>query len=523
MIQDLNTNNNDITVNFLSDENFSCILTKLTSIKNSIMNYNNDKIVIAFCGGFSSGKSSLINCLLENVFSLPCGIIPTTKIVTRLEYGYKIAAYYEMENKKFPIKRDDLFEIIMGKSLLPSNIKEIVIEIPVPLLSKNVVILDTPGFCNDTRLDNIAFDAEAEADMIFFCCNAETIGKKFDFEHIEELAGNNINFDIIINRMDIVSNKCEINRIKSYMEEKVNKRCNIFYTVADTNKLELDGLVEYIEDICDPNNTKDTVNLKEYIQKRHRFNILNRMEEKISELITFGNVLCANLAKESIEKRDKSLQDYQEKKEKISKLLPETRKIITERLNDTIQSIDSELDRLETKEMSQNFSVLAKQYMEEYIPKIAVSLHEKFEYNQTLLTYQEFKNFILKINNVLDDYEVPQPEGNWIKKRDIMGQVQQSVINIISGVGELDSGYDLEYHGYAETAKIHYKKYLLPAIMHEIDEYLSCLENFVTMIDQISPQDEMTKKALNALRRWRKLLDEVEFTRSLLQKEKIKV
>ena len=62
---------------------------------------------IAFCGVFSSGKSSLLNALLDCGNVLPTGINPVTKIITRIRYGKSIALHCIVDGNPVSVPKTD--------------------------------------------------------------------------------------------------------------------------------------------------------------------------------------------------------------------------------------------------------------------------------------------------------------------------------------------------------------------------------------------------------------------------------
>ena len=146
---------------------------------------NDRPFVIVLCGGFSTGKTSLINRLLG--CSLPTGIDPVTKAATKLTYGRveKVFLEHVYTGAIRQISREKAKDFLLGKYLQDMNREyRLRYELPSPLLSNNLVIMDTPGFQDDMKgcLDEITLQEINSADF----CIVNTLCNKFG--HMEERA-----------------------------------------------------------------------------------------------------------------------------------------------------------------------------------------------------------------------------------------------------------------------------------------------------------------------------------------------
>jgi GTP-binding protein EngB required for normal cell division len=102
---------------------------------------------IALFGRVSSGKSSLLNYLLERQL-LPVGVTPITAVPTRIVYGKKpqfLVWLAEQQAERFALER--LSEFVTEQQN-PGNIRRvtrIVVELPSPRLQDGLAFVDTPG------------------------------------------------------------------------------------------------------------------------------------------------------------------------------------------------------------------------------------------------------------------------------------------------------------------------------------------------------------------------------------------
>jgi len=104
-------------------------------------------VEVALIGRVSSGKSSLINALIEQPL-LPVGVRPVTAITTRLMYAAKAnASTVALDGSTQPIPLSELPDHLDQDRQDPQqgHLREVRIGVPASLLSGGVVLTDTPG------------------------------------------------------------------------------------------------------------------------------------------------------------------------------------------------------------------------------------------------------------------------------------------------------------------------------------------------------------------------------------------
>ena len=212
-------------------KNFDEFLDKIEEAVNFPLFYH--KNIIALCGQFSSGKTSMINSFLkENI--LPTSIEPTTAINTFVVYEKDNDLYirncfsgqtkvdkklYEFVTHTFTKEySDDVHNMVKYVSLHTEKLKY-----------KNIALLDTPGYTGQGQNaeeddSNMAMKGIIKADNIIWVVNMEngTIrANDLEFLQREELNGKDIL--IVFNKADFQS------------EENIDK-------IVEESKIQLDSM-----------------------------------------------------------------------------------------------------------------------------------------------------------------------------------------------------------------------------------------------------------------------------------------
>jgi GTP-binding protein EngB required for normal cell division len=106
-----------------------------------------DSFEVALFGRVSSGKSSLLNALL-NTDVLPVGVNPITAVPTKLRYGPEVRAAVAFgDGRKAVVSVEELDKLVTEQGN-PGNLKNVVralVEVPSPRLKEGILLVDTPG------------------------------------------------------------------------------------------------------------------------------------------------------------------------------------------------------------------------------------------------------------------------------------------------------------------------------------------------------------------------------------------
>ena len=127
---------NEFDDNFVSREAESTLLA-----------LDEQRFNVAFIGQFKRGKSSLINAILGEEI-LPTDMLPVTSVITIVQFGEHrryIVNYNDGHSDQIGI---DSIPDFVSEANNPSNVKavkDVVVELPIPILQNGIRLVDTPG------------------------------------------------------------------------------------------------------------------------------------------------------------------------------------------------------------------------------------------------------------------------------------------------------------------------------------------------------------------------------------------
>lgn len=120
----------------------------LNASRDLLMRLADDRFNLMLVGRFSRGKSTLINAILGAAY-LPTGILPLTSVITTVRYGSRTQVVLNFNESRLrqeiPLAR--LGEYVTQQAN-PGNVKNVAyaeIELPVELLRRGVLFVDSPG------------------------------------------------------------------------------------------------------------------------------------------------------------------------------------------------------------------------------------------------------------------------------------------------------------------------------------------------------------------------------------------
>jgi GTP-binding protein EngB required for normal cell division len=184
---------------------------------------------IAIFGRVSSGKSSLLNAILETDV-LPVGVTPITAVPTRLVYGESPAVHVWFVNRtpeRFEISRLPEF---VAEQLNPGNEKHvtrIVVQLPSPRLQDGIAFVDTPG------LGSLATRGAAETlaylprcDLGVVLIDAGSTLTPDDLRTIQILYDAAIPAMVLLSKADLLTAE-DCSRVIQYVKDHIRQELNV--------------------------------------------------------------------------------------------------------------------------------------------------------------------------------------------------------------------------------------------------------------------------------------------------------
>ncbi len=188
-----------------------------------------DNLEVALFGRVSSGKSSLLNALLDTDV-LPVGVNPITAVPTKLQYGPSLRAavtYGDGRNEIIPIEQLAALVTEQGN---PGNLRNVVralVEVPSRRLKQGIVLVDTPG------LGSLARKGAAETlaylpvcDLALLLIDAGTTLNEEDIGTLRLLYEAGIPALVLLSKSDLMA-EGDLHRAVAYIEEQLHSELGI--------------------------------------------------------------------------------------------------------------------------------------------------------------------------------------------------------------------------------------------------------------------------------------------------------
>ncbi|MBB3187488.1 dynamin family protein [Microbacter margulisiae] len=197
----------------------------LTRPLEALLNDKRRKINVAVLGQFKTGKSSLINSLLQNDI-LPVGVVPLTAIVTQILYDHEPSVHIQfIDGTELNTTLDHLATYVTEKHN-PNNERKVAqAEVFHPALEpfSNISFVDTPGLGSfykhnsDTTLEWLPFTGLAIAVI-----SAERPLSEEDITLLKGIATYCPDLVIVVTKTDLFGSK-ELQEIRQYINASVSK------------------------------------------------------------------------------------------------------------------------------------------------------------------------------------------------------------------------------------------------------------------------------------------------------------
>lgn len=185
--------------NFLKEEKD---IEQAEKVKQLARKLSNREFLIAFCGHFSAGKSTMINQVVgENL--LPSSPIPTSANLVRVKAGEEYAkVFFKNEKPRLYLAPYD-YRLVKNYCKDGDQIEEIEISHSESRLPENTVIMDTPGIDSADDAHRIATESALHlADLIFYVMDYNHVQAELNFLFTKELTEAGKEIYLVINQID---------------------------------------------------------------------------------------------------------------------------------------------------------------------------------------------------------------------------------------------------------------------------------------------------------------------------------
>ena len=167
-----------------------------------IQKYRQEQLMIAFCGHFSAGKSTMMNYLYKAQL-LPTSPIPTSANVVKIEKGRDRVIVTVRSGEHY--EHDGAYSADELKQLCKNGDEVIGVHIyrsdaPIP---DDVMLVDTPGIDSTDDAHQLATESTLHlADVIFYMMDYNHVQSEVNLQFVKELKQRNKAVYLIVNQID---------------------------------------------------------------------------------------------------------------------------------------------------------------------------------------------------------------------------------------------------------------------------------------------------------------------------------
>ena len=414
--------------------------------------------VIAFCGVFSSGKTSIINQFLGT--DLPTGIVQVTKLVTRIRYGSTLGFYFTDANgNKHKISKQKAYQAIRNEVQAPSEYDEILVEVPHPFLKNGIEILDTPGFLDDDDLKAVTEDAVIVSDMVIMCFNSLVFGQMFEKEYIQTLKQTTGCVWMVLTRTDQLNlGDFEViqESAKQLMEQGNSQKAakglheKIFHIIADGPYKKMDALEEELLALA------GNESLQWKIQQETNRRTLQSLRSDLMDAIAAQKQKLENLEKEQRQALEKVNRRNQQN-ELFRQNLQQTCNGYKDRFHslsmDMLSSLEEKFREIEKTQPHDKFQELASPVARKNMANLLKLFCEEVIKDDVRYMYRMLDAITPER---IDFYLVPKPKARVIQERGYgnVGRAVMTVVNFLTLDFTVDDGMvnKTVYNDYVKSA-----------------------------------------------------------------------
>lgn len=162
----------------------------------------NGEFVVAFCGHFSAGKSSMINELMGQAI-LPASPIPTSANLVSVKAGDEHATVYYRKQPPVRYEAPYQYEQIKQFAVDGDEVESIHLSIETNAIPKNVVVMDTPGIDSTDDAHRVSTESALHlADVIFYVMDYNHVQAELNLQFAKQLQEANKTLYLIVNQID---------------------------------------------------------------------------------------------------------------------------------------------------------------------------------------------------------------------------------------------------------------------------------------------------------------------------------
>lgn len=171
-------------------------------VKQLVEKLKNKEFMIAFCGHFSAGKSTMMNHFMGKEV-LPSSPIPTSANLVKIKKGTSYARVYykEADPVEFPAPYD--FEVVKNFAKDGENIISLEISDEDISLPEGVSIMDTPGIDSTDDAHRISTESALHlADIVLYVMDYNHVQSELNFSFTKTLKDREKPVYLVINMID---------------------------------------------------------------------------------------------------------------------------------------------------------------------------------------------------------------------------------------------------------------------------------------------------------------------------------
>jgi GTP-binding protein EngB required for normal cell division len=161
------------------------------------------RLIIAFCGHFSAGKSTMVNTLVGTEV-LPSSPIPTSANLVLIGHGEAVARAYKVDGNvsTFALTED-------GRQALKTlcadgtTVERVEITVPTSFLPDHVYLMDTPGIDSTDDAHRLVTESTLHlADAVFYVVDYNHVQSELNFQFTKTLIDHGKRVWLIVNQID---------------------------------------------------------------------------------------------------------------------------------------------------------------------------------------------------------------------------------------------------------------------------------------------------------------------------------